>query len=367
MSDQQENKKNNYLLYQVKYYKLIFFFIFLTIEINLLYAQNKTAQINQTESIQLDSFIYFIKTGKDINNVGQILSSTYPAIQNHHHFLFSLISYPNNWMKFSIENPDSIPSNQILEISTSIDSVVIYEIKDSKIIRTMVNSENLPFSHREIIHRKTLFRVDFNPLEKKDFLLQIVMQGTSFRAPIKITPIAKFIEENDKETMLFSFYIGIMGIIVLFCILLRLIFSKSSIYLLYGGYVLFGLLYMLDGLGLAFQYIFPNFPQIEKHFTYVLIQGLYLFLVLFTDKFFENAKLQNWIRFFIILTSISIFTILINLIKYPIYYNFQWKFTIIILSIGCLLTLLITIKNFKKNNKNISSICKSNISKCIRP
>ncbi len=325
------------------------FIIFCILLVNTVCSSQHIVKINTNNIISIDTFIYFINSNKDVQSVDEILKNNYPESQNHHLFLFNFITYPNNWMRFSIQNPDSVKQSQILEISSQIDSVVIYEVKNKAVVRTMVTSENLPFTQREIIHRKSLFIIDFNPYEKKDFILQIVMQGTSFRAPIKISPISRFIEESDKDTTLFAIYIGVMCLIVLFSLLLRLIFSKSPIYLYYGAYVLFGLFYMLDGAGYAFQYFFPNLPQIEKHFTYVLIQGLYLFLVLFTDKFFENSKLKFWIRSFTILTLISILTILLNLIKYPTFYDFQWEFTFILLIVGCLLTFSITLINFNKN------------------
>jgi signal transduction histidine kinase len=190
------------------------------------------------------------------------------------------------WLHFFIYNSDSIeaPLYTILE-NPHIDSAVLFEVinSDSLVARGKAG-DRMPFGNRQLVNRNIVFYVDFQPHEKKEFLLFIDKRNASVSFPLKVRDKNRFQAKNQFSGIMLGIVFGTLLFIALFSLIIgRILWQK--IFLYYGLYVLFLVAYLFTDSGLSFQFIYPDSVHLNNYSRVILYKLFSFFLISFSVKY----------------------------------------------------------------------------------
>ena len=190
------------------------------------------------------------------------------------------------WLHFFISNGDSIatPLYLILE-NPHIDSTVLYEVINSDSLVVIGKAgDKMPFGNRQLVNRNIVFYADYEPLEKKEFLLFIDKRNASVSFPLKVRDKDRFQARNQFSGILLGIVLGTMLFIALFSLFIgRVLWQK--IFLYYGLYVLFLVAYLFTDSGLSFQFIYPDSVILNNFSRVILYKFFSFFLISFSVKY----------------------------------------------------------------------------------
>jgi two-component system, sensor histidine kinase LadS len=196
-------------------------------------------------------------------SIANILSAPNNNWQKRDRDLTSLgISNEVHWFRFTIENGP--PTNsRLLEIDYPLlDSVNLWFTQDNKVLAQYTVGDSLVFAQRVIEHENFVFPVPTNG-QPVDVYISAHTQG-AMRLPLNIWQQEDYLEYTSKNSLLMGGFFGLMlamGLSNLFFF----ITTRSPIFLMYTGYVIFIGLTLSAIQGLGYRYIWPNFPWLQQH------------------------------------------------------------------------------------------------------
>lgn len=153
----------------------------------------------------------------------------------------------------------------------------------------------LPFPKREIQHKNFNQILNIRPGETQTFFVKIersYFMGFSFHLRSHQT----FIGHTTNEYFLLGIYYGVL-LIVLFFTLYLLANQKQAIYAYFAFFLLTCIWYSLARDGLGFQYIWPNFPELNVLTKRLFTQLLLVFsTLLFANHFVQKLKYSRLVN-----------------------------------------------------------------------
>lgn len=153
------------------------------------------------------------------------------------------------WVKFELTNPSSESQIRYLETARPITDVAdLYFLKDGVVQKIIRNGDLMPFSNRQIEHRKLLFPIILPPNSTTQFYLYLQSDGEVINLPLTLHDGTSLIESTFTDQLVFGIFYGIL----LLASLTYLFFYfgiKEKSFILYVTYVIsIGLLHSsLDG------------------------------------------------------------------------------------------------------------------------
>lgn len=224
------------------------------------------------------------------------------------------------WVKLDLQLP-AYDGNYVLEFyDQSIDSITVYIADSANDFRIIKMGDALPFDLKDIHHKN--FEV---LLESNSVYSCYVKVKNSQYADIRIAVkrIDRFIQYSLSEYMLYGLFYGMILIISLYNLLIFLAIKERK-YLYYTLYILSVGLYAMCIDGIAYQYLWPNMPNLNQY-----AYGIALFLIIFWSILFSlkflNVK-QRAPRFYKALYAVFIIRIIFFL--YTLLFDhqlFQWR------------------------------------------
>lgn len=174
------------------------------------------------------------------------------------------LEMPNevHWFKFTLNN---IPSTNawLLEIDYPLlDNVNLWFVQNNKVLVQYAVGDTLVFSQRVIEHENFIFPVPTNG-QPVDVYISTSTKG-AMRLPLNIWQQENYLEYASKNSLLMGAFFGLMlamGLSNLFFF----ITTRSPIFLMYTGYVIFIGLTLSAIQGLGYRYIWPNSPWLQQH------------------------------------------------------------------------------------------------------
>jgi signal transduction histidine kinase len=191
------------------------------------------------------------------------------------------------WIKIPIKSYDKSKID-LLEIKEPlINFVQVWIVKDGLVLKRFEKTgDHMPFYSRPIDYANFIF--PFSEIKNNDFDVVI---ATDKRHTTKSIPLY-FYTENEFSSqvqlinLLKGFLLGLVSILFLYNFYLAII-ARKMVYIWYGIYLFFILIYFFMDMGLMFQFLYPNAPRFHD----VLRVGAIAFsIVPFT--FFINHFLQ---------------------------------------------------------------------------
>jgi two-component system NtrC family sensor kinase len=201
------------------------------------------------------------------------------------------------WCRFLIKN--SYGERLVLSLeNTELEWIDLYIPKKDSVIKKSLSAYN-HFNNREISVNQNLFLLGI-PKDSVQLFYLRVKTNTGLQFPVHVSSLEKRLSSVQFSNILYGIYIGFMILMILYNFF---IYSslRDSAYLFYVLYVVFMTLTNVIEEGLAFEYLWPNTPQLN-HYVNIIACLAGCFAILFSAVFLhtkENAKRMH--KFFYVL------------------------------------------------------------------
>jgi len=209
-------------------------------------------------------------------------------------FGFNSSSY---WARFDLRNDLPRDDRWFLELEYPHMDVfeVYYKDAGGAYVRKQTG-DSYKFARRELLYRNFVFSI---PVPKGASMTVYLRFAGSCSKQFSLTLWAPeaFAEKAIREKLLLGIYYGII-MVMMFYNLILFFFIKDKSYLLYVIYIAsYGLVQMAYN-GMAFEYLWPDFPQWHNISLPFLIGLAIFFMAVFTQSFlhvWEKARTMFWL------------------------------------------------------------------------
>lgn len=218
----------------------------------------------------------------------------------------------NNTLRHHVDLFLSIPN-------PSINRIDLYQSGTGDRIPTLVSEtgDRLPFAQRPWPIRDFFFPIRLMGNENITLLFKIDKRGQNFAIKAKLGKREALLQQDIPIYAAFGFYAGIFAFALLFNILMYLSVG-DRIHLYYSLYILCSVILVLDEVGLAKEWLFPDLGRLHdyvKSSSGMLGCGLLIQVMqLFTNQTSTNSKLYrlaNYYKYLVYVLGIMPFFVLL--------------------------------------------------------
>ncbi|MCP4129590.1 MAG: response regulator [bacterium] len=230
---------------------------------------------------------------------GQFIRNT----ESNLNFGFTQSAY---WIAFAVKNHNSGNSNWHLEVGyPHLDDITLYYPGRDGTYKTKTGSDKRPFKEREILYRNFIFKLNIEQGKESIFFLRIQTES-SFQVPLTLWEPGAFIESANDELFGFGIFYGIMLVMILYnCFIF--FGTRDKIYIYYALFISTSMLGQMSLNGLAFKYIWFDWPGIMNETTLISLSISASFMGIFCRKYLNTKKNLPVIdKIFIILIAASL-------------------------------------------------------------
>ncbi len=195
------------------------------------------------------------------------------------------------WVKIKLQE---VGEDFLLTLDNSmIDSVDFYQIENDKIVSEYHTGDNYLYEQRIVNHPKFIF-----PLAKSEgaseILVRIRSQDLLF-VPVIVEGSDQTVERLNTYNLIKGMYYGIVLVMFFYNFLIAVV-TRDSNYYAYSGYVIFFGLAQMAIDGSAFQYFFPNSPEIYNHSIIAFPSIAGILAIIFTIDFLKiKVNAPRWL------------------------------------------------------------------------
>jgi len=261
------------------------------------------------------------------------------------------------WVRFKLSNNEKVLTKRFLEIAyPHFDYFQLFllsgnDLKKQTIIKKFkIVGDRVNFNLRKIKYEHFVFPLTFKKGESQ--YIYIHFWGKSFKKfPIVIWSSKSFSENKMRSSLFSGVFYGIL-LVMLFFNLFIFFFLFDINYLYYVLFIFFYALVQMSYDGLAFQYLWPNFPAWQNYSLPFLIFTAVIFALLFADRFLHFSE------FYLSLNRISIFAIFIfivfSFLSFLLPYIFSIKIAMVAMVFASIFIFVSAILIFRKGFKPAS-------------
>lgn len=213
------------------------------------------------------------------------------------------------WMTTAIKNANKDPLELIISLEFVLADEVDFYVMDSgngRIVKQLATGTDYTYSRRELPSRDFAFELTLQPEQEVNIYLRIVDSGMIF-AKWGLWNKSHF----QTHQLKWSGIEGILsGTLLILALLNLLIFAglKERLYLFYGAFIVsFTLLGAILN-GSAFQYLWPDTPEVNQSSIYVVAGMVLLFVSLFSQVIHrqDNFRVINGLQYINIMLATSV-------------------------------------------------------------
>ncbi len=201
--------------------------------------------------------------------------------------------YPN-WLRFSLKNNSPTPTTLSL-LTKGLDSLQAYLYTGDSLVKTFpLTGSHIPLRYRE--HPSPYLTLTFDALPNTEYTLYCRIRNLNYRltaSPFTLYETSEAKHYLQNKSFFHSLYIGGMGIILLFTIVLTILF-RDRLYAYYLGCVLCSLSIMLVYNDYTF-FLFDHLPYIvrSKDIYGIITAMVPMLYVLFAEKYLRISPLKQ--------------------------------------------------------------------------
>ncbi|QQX79753.1 diguanylate cyclase [Shewanella sp. KX20019] len=317
-----------------------FLFIAMMFISSAAYAENMlTIDSNTPTDLALKEWTYYTPATQtsDIIQVSQLASSNWNKLTAD---VVRGLSDKHFWIKFSVQSSGSVATKRILSITNPhLDLIELYHFNQQRLINKVIMGDSIPFSQRPIISNDFAYPFSCKNEDLHTFYLKISTTGSS-SLPITLWTDDAYYQNAEQQSLLYGFQIGVLTAIGIFSLFIA-ITSHSFSYTYYAGYVLSLTLFVATLHGIAFRFIWPNWPIIQAFITPALLCLSMAFAFLFSEKVMQlKYHSQPMLRICRLGAAISIALLFLGLL---LDYNLALKLDICAVMFASLLLMYIAL------------------------
>ena len=189
-----------------------------------------------------------------------------------------------NWYRMRLENPLQQPVERLLEIRYPLlDHIEFYRVRGGTIVESHLTGDHYPFESRPMGHRTFILPMELEPESESRIYLRVRTSG-SHQVPMMLWKPETFFEVNETDMVGRSMFYGMLLIIITFNVFLYgALRERSYLYYVLTNATLLVLMASLHGM--AFQFLYPSYPEINERVTLVSSAMIALFFSLFARTF----------------------------------------------------------------------------------
>ncbi|MGM0450828.1 MAG: EAL domain-containing protein [Pseudomonadota bacterium] len=252
----------------------------------------QTASQNPTDAIE-----YWTEPDGAVTDIGSILSGKTrpewtPVEGDVVNFGYTREAF---WYRLRLDNERERSLERLLEINYPLlDHIEFYHVRDGELVDSYRTGDQYPLESRAMQHRTFVFPVSLEPESSSHVYLRVTTSG-SHQVPLTLWQPEAFYEVNEADMVGRSMFYGMLLIIVVFNIFLFAVLRERS----YLYYVLTNatLLVLMASLhGMAFQFLYPEQPELNERVTLVASAMIALFFSLFARTFLNITREMRFRR-----------------------------------------------------------------------
>jgi hypothetical protein len=244
----------------------------------------------------------------------------------------------------------------LLELNNPfIDLVELYEKTDTSFTKIGFGGDrNRAFSDRNYINRRFIFPLN-NNLKARGYYLMIDKRNASVSFPIYLWNKNTFENFEIKQNLYYGIFFGVLCFISLIAMIAGII-TRKSLFLYYGAYSFFIILYLLTSLGFSYQYIYPQSHHFNNYSRVILIVLITVSSTLFLNKFLNIAtKIPIIVKAFKVINILLTTSILFWICFTDLYQSYTvWLLNIMYILVFCvfILAFIAAFKTYKTKRTN---------------
>lgn len=193
------------------------------------------------------------------------------------------------WVRVDVPPSDR---SRVLAISYPLlDVVDVYWAKEAAVFEAYQTGDLRPFSSRPIPNREFLFPVPSEAASLTAYI-RVKTQG-SVQIPIAIMTSVEFLARDQISYGWQTMFLGIIVALTLYNIFLYSIVRHPA-YLWYVLTVLSSGLVQLNFHGVVFQWLWPDYPWINRYFTVLIVATALFSATMFTLHFIAVRRYSPW-------------------------------------------------------------------------
>tara|TARA_B100000809_G_scaffold266738_1_gene331103 strand:+ start:250 stop:1908 length:1659 start_codon:yes stop_codon:yes gene_type:complete len=261
------------------------------------------------------------------------------------------------WLYFKIPRTKHPKKPLLLELNNPfIDQVELYEKADTTFTKIGFGGDrNRAFSDRNYINRRFIFPLNNNP-KASSYYLMIDKRNASVSFPIYLWNKNIFEAFETKQNLYYGIYFGVLCFICLIAIVVGIV-VRGSLFLYYGAYTFFIILYLFTTLGFSYQYLYPQSHHFNNYSRVILILLITVFSTLFLNKFLNiTTKVPIISKAFKIINILLTLSILFWICVTELYQSYTvWLLNVMYISVFCIfiLAFIAGFKIYKTEKTNV--------------
>ncbi len=191
------------------------------------------------------------------------------------------------WLKVTIDLDETTNRSWLLEFyDQTIDSISAYFPDRTGIYRVNHVGDYLPFGQKSILHKNFEWLIDSN-LKGPQVCYFRVKSHSYANVRIAIRTVNRFIYYSLNEYFLYGIFYGMIVIISIYNVLM-FVAIKERRYLYYAFYIVSVGIYAMCIDGMAYQYLWPNWPQWNQIAYGTALFSLIFWSLIFCKKFLNT-------------------------------------------------------------------------------
>jgi signal transduction histidine kinase len=196
------------------------------------------------------------------------------------------------WLKLPVMNatPDMRAWRLFLHVNFT-QRVALYKIAPDGAVTTLLDlTEDSPFSARPIANPQLVAPFELAPGEVATLIVAYYSQGAS-RLSISVETPDSFADQSAlNQAKSYAFY-GMMLVMIALATA-ALVVLRQPVFAAYAGYLFSMFIYVAHSDGMAFQYIWPDYPRFNSMASVVAGSGVMVFGGLFAISFLQTRRLH---------------------------------------------------------------------------
>ena len=218
------------------------------------------------------------------------------------------------WLTTTISNPTDHNAKRILEIPyPGIDHLQVYVLKKGVVTKQLTMGDRVPFAERPIDYAGFAVPLLIGAGDDIELFIRVETSGTLSLSMDLMAP-APFFSKANTMSLVLGLYFGAVLIMLVYNLIL-FVYLKDISYFNYVAFhfFLFILQFSLNGLG--FQYLWPDFPDVNRFIIPLSMNLAGIFVITFFMSFIRTRELvptihhylKYYLQFQILLLMIAFF------------------------------------------------------------
>jgi signal transduction histidine kinase len=172
------------------------------------------------------------------------------------------IAKDNYWVAFQLQANIVKAEKYFINLANPrLNEVEIFLLRNDTLLPVTRLGDNFPFGNRPIYTNDFTFPVQLLPQETITVFLHIKHKGNTLQVPIRVVNLNGLLNSVERD-YLFTGTISGIFLITFFFGIFFLFNTKDVLFLYYSGYILAACTWMWTTEGFAFQYLWPNSPDL---------------------------------------------------------------------------------------------------------